>query len=256
MLASIKMSKMSKKALLIGINYLGTSSALNGCITDVDNIKGYLMKNGYNDENIKVLTDATPVKPTRVNILTHFLELIMSDAKTLFFHYSGHGSYVKDEDGNESDGRDECLCPIDYLSAGMILDDEIRGVLQCLNKGKKMIMILDCCHSGTGADLCYNMYERGGKYSMIEDRKETKTRGEVAMISGSKDSQTSSDAFIQGTYQGALTNCFLYVVGRHKRLSYEELMRKVRSKLKRDRYSQVPCLSSGRSLKLGSLFTV
>lgn len=247
---------MSKKALLIGINYTGTSSALNGCINDVDAMKAYLLKNGYNEENITILTDETETKPTRVNILTHLLELIVSDAKTLFFHYSGHGSYIRDEDGDEMDGKDECLCPVDYYSAGMILDDEIRGVLQCLNKGKKLTMILDCCHSGSGADLCYNMYERGGTYSMLKNSKQTKTRGEVVMISGCRDIQTSADSYINGKFQGALTNSFLYVVERHKRLSYEELIRKVRSKLKKDRYSQIPCLSSGRELKLGSLFMV
>jgi len=247
---------MSKKALLVGINYKGTSSELKGCITDVDNIKGYLLKNGYSSQNITVLTDETAIKPTRVNILKHLLELIVSDAKTLFFHYSGHGSQTADDNGDESDGRDECLCPIDYCSAGMILDDEIRGVLQCLNKNKRMTMILDCCHSGSCADLCYNMYERGGRYSMIKNRKQKKTRGEVVMLSGSKDSQTSADAYFQGKYEGALTNSFLYTVGRHGRLSYEELVRKVRSKLKKGRYSQIPCLSSGRNLKLSSLFTV
>jgi len=104
---------MSKKALLVGINYKGTSSELKGCITDVDNIKGYLLKNGYSSQNITVLTDETAIKPTRVNILKHLLELIVSDAKTLFFHYSGHGSQTADDNGDESDGRDECLCPID-----------------------------------------------------------------------------------------------------------------------------------------------
>lgn len=246
---------MSKRALLVGINYTGTSSALNGCINDVDNIKGYLLKNGYSSQNITILTDETAIKPTRVNILAKLLELVVSDAKTLFFHYSGHGSYVRDEHGDETDGKDETLCPIDYRSAGMILDDEIRGILQCLNRNKSMTMILDCCHSGSGADLCYNMYERGGRYSMIQNRKQSKTRGEVVMISGCTDSQTSSDSFFNGTYQGALTNSFLYVVGRHKRLSYKKLMRKLRSKLKKDRYSQIPCLSSGRKLNLNSRFT-
>ena len=60
----------------------------------------------------------------------HLLELIISDAKTLFFHYSGHGSYIKDENGDEVDGKDECLCPIDYAYSGMIIDDEIKGILQ------------------------------------------------------------------------------------------------------------------------------
>ncbi len=255
MLGSIN---MSKKALLIGINYKGTSSELNGCITDVNNIRGYLSKKGYSSQNIKVLTDDTSLKPTRVNILSCLLELVVSDAKTLFFHYSGHGSYVKDEDGDETDGKDECLCPIDYTRVGMILDDEIRGILQCLNRGKNLTMILDCCHSGSGVDLCYNLHERyGGRVlCMIKNTKQTKTRGEVVMLSGSTDKQTSADAYIGGKYQGALTNSFLYVVERHMHLSYEELVRKIRSKLKKGRYSQVPCLSSGRNLRLSSQFTV
>ena len=41
---------MSKKALLIGINYIGTSSALNGCINDVENIKRYLLTKDYREE--------------------------------------------------------------------------------------------------------------------------------------------------------------------------------------------------------------
>ena len=247
---------VSKKALLIGINYTGTSNALNGCINDVSNMKEYLLKNGYNDQNIKVLSDTSEVKPTRVNILTHLLELVISDVKTLFFHYSGHGSYIKNDDGSEADGKDECLCPIDYSSAGMIIDDEIRGILQCLNQGKRLIMVLDCCHSGSGTDLCYNLYERVGIYSMVRDNKQTKTRGEVVMISGCKDEQTSADAYISGKYQGAMTNSFLYVMGNYIYLTHEELVKKLRAKMKEGKYDQIPCLSSGQSLKLTSQFVV
>ena len=40
-----------------------------------------------------------------------------------FFHFSGHGSRVKDTDGDEADGWDETICPVDYDRAGMIVDD-------------------------------------------------------------------------------------------------------------------------------------
>ena len=33
-----------KKALLIGINYVGTNSELNGCINDIYSMKNYLEK--------------------------------------------------------------------------------------------------------------------------------------------------------------------------------------------------------------------
>lgn len=248
---------MTKQALLVGINYTGTFSALNGCINDVQNIKKYLLQRGYSEENITVLTDETAMKPTRVNILTQLLKLILCDAKKLFFHYSGHGSYVRDEDGDEPDGKDECLCPIDYEDAGMILDDELRGILQCLNEGKKLTVLLDCCHSGSGCDLSYNMCERAGRYLMVKTRKQRKTRGDCVMISGCRDNQTSADAYIEGNYQGALTNSFLDLVsGNAVSLSYEELVLQLRLKLKNEEYSQIPCLSSGKKLQLTSQFSV
>ena len=37
---------------------------------------------------------------------------------SLFFHYSGHGSQTYDSDGDEVDGNDETICPVDYDSAG------------------------------------------------------------------------------------------------------------------------------------------
>lgn len=39
------------------------------------------------------------------------------------FHYSGHGGTTKDLDGDEEDGTDETIYPIDHERAGMIVDD-------------------------------------------------------------------------------------------------------------------------------------
>ena len=39
---------------------------------------------------------------------------------SLFFHYSGHGSQQQDSDGDEVDGTDETICPVDYKDAGQI----------------------------------------------------------------------------------------------------------------------------------------
>ena len=59
-----------KKALLIGINYVGTENELNGCINDVKNMKTMLIdKLGYKSQNITMLTDETTKKPTKSNIL-------------------------------------------------------------------------------------------------------------------------------------------------------------------------------------------
>ena len=72
---------MNKRALIVGINYTGTSSALNGCITDAENVKQELLKRGYAERNIVFLTDNTDVKPTRENILKELLALIRCSMK-------------------------------------------------------------------------------------------------------------------------------------------------------------------------------
>jgi hypothetical protein len=247
---------MDKKALIIGINYTGTSSELNGCINDANNIRKELEKRGYLESNITFLTDNTEIKPTRNNILMKLLELILSGSKELFFHYSGHGCYIKDTNGDEEDGKDECLVPIDYLKSGMVIDDEIRGILCSLSENQNLTCILDCCHSGSGIDLAYNLYERNnGEYlSMKKDSKLVSTRGKCIMLSGSKDSETSADAFIGGNYQGAMTYSFLEAL-KEKVNSYEDLIRSIRKTLKDGGYSQNAQLSSGQRLNIRSQFT-
>ena len=44
----------------------------------------------------------------------------------VWIHYSGHGSHIKDMDGDEEDGFDEVLVPLDYDKNGVISDDFIN----------------------------------------------------------------------------------------------------------------------------------
>jgi len=240
----------NKRALLIGINYRGTSSELRGCINDVNNVKEFLLTKGYKEKCITILTDDTEVKPFRNNILKYFLELILSGDKTLYFHYSGHGGYTTDLSGDESDGRDETLVPLDYRENGDILDDEIRGLLQCLNKKQHLTAVLDCCHSGSGMDLRWNLYERfgGTRLRMISDANYCDTRGQVIMLSGCLDTQTSADAHIGGKFQGAMTHAFLTCYPKAK--NYQDLIQKIRNLVRKEKYTQIPNLTTGKELNL------
>lgn len=248
-----------KKALLVGINYIGTNNELNGCINDILNMADVLkIEFGYKPENIIMMSDTTVIKPTRNNIIKELLNLILSDATDLYFHYSGHGSQVKDVSGDEEDKMDECLVPIDYDKNGMILDDELKGLLQCLNNDKKLTMVLDCCHSGSGVDLSYNVYERAGKLSLLNDYmiKNNITRGKVLCISGCKDNQTSADAFEAGTYQGALTYSLIRAITTINRpvRTIESVFRCMRATLIQNHYTQIPCMTAGNNMtKLNEL---
>ena len=146
-------------SLGIEIDENDVNNRLNGCINDVNNMKKYLLQQGYTEENINVLTDKTFIKPTRNNIIQYILDLVTSNAKTMFLHYSGHGFWIPDKDNDEVDGRDEVLVPLDYKH-GLISDDQLRGLLSFSKPNTHLTILLDCCHSGTGMDLPFYLSSR------------------------------------------------------------------------------------------------
>ncbi|KAL8895236.1 MAG: hypothetical protein Q9207_008250 [Kuettlingeria erythrocarpa] len=151
-----------RKALLIGINYFGQRGQLRGCINDVKNMSTYLNGNfGYAREDMVILTDdqQNPMsQPTKQNIL-RAMHWLVKDAKpndSLFFHYSGHGGQTKDLDGDEEDGYDEVIYPVDFRVAGHIVDDEMHRIMvKSLLPGVRLTAIFDSCHSGSALDLPY-----------------------------------------------------------------------------------------------------
>lgn len=158
-----------KKALIIGINYFGTDQELGGCINDARNMRAFITRNyGYKDQDIVVLTDDSqnPVqRPTRANII-RAMEWLVRGAQpndSLFFHYSGHGGLTKDTDGDEEDGWDEVIYPIDYKETAHIVDDEMHEIMvRPLPAGCRLTAIFDSCHSGSALDLPY-IYSTEGK---------------------------------------------------------------------------------------------
>jgi hypothetical protein len=67
---------------------------------------------------------------------------------------TGHGGKLRDDDGDEKDGYDETMVPLDYESAGQIRDDDLFNTLVGpMPKGVTMTVVMDCCHSGTVLDL-------------------------------------------------------------------------------------------------------
>ncbi|KAJ3493443.1 hypothetical protein NLG97_g4728 [Lecanicillium saksenae] len=151
-----------RKALLIGINYFGQRGQLRGCINDVRNMTSYLAEHfGYRREDMVILTDdqQNPMsQPTKQNIL-RAMHWLVKDARpndSLFFHYSGHGGQTKDLDGDEPDGYDEVIYPVDFRQHGHITDDEMHRIMvQPLCAGVRLTAIFDSCHSGTALDLPY-----------------------------------------------------------------------------------------------------
>jgi len=84
----------------------------------------------------------------------------------------GHGGKLKDQDGDEKDGYDETLVPLDYQNAGQIRDDDLYKILvRPLKEGVYATCIMDCCHSGSILDLPYTFAADGEQEEMtlLED---------------------------------------------------------------------------------------
>jgi len=235
-------TRITKKALLVGINYIGTSNALAGCINDVNNIHTYLGSKGF---TCQLITDHTVLKPTRDNILHALTQLLVNavDGDVLVFEYSGHGTYVRDTNRDEVDGYDEAMVCLDRR----ILDDELKSLLvNHLKKGVTLFVLMDCCHSGTILDLKYQ-YDGVDKVNP----KNLETAGKVYMISGCMDRQTSADAMINKQAQGAMTWSLLNTLKTN--ITWRELLQSMRTLLKKSGYIQIPQLSTGTLEDMNSI---
>ena len=270
---------MAKRAVLIGINkYQVPGSDLNGCVNDVKNLSGALKTYyGFADKDITTLTD---LKATKKAMQAAIQKLIVGGKKgdTLLLHYSGHGSNVPDDNGDEADHRDEILCPTDLDWKDTLRDDWLRKTFNRLRKGVSLTVIMDCCHSGTitrailppdapvrerflPCPLDLMATESGRKLRGVVQRKLKKASSgrsrksdivdadiQELLITGCRSTQTSADADIGGIYNGALT---YYLVESIKeangKLTYRELHQRTVAKLKQNDYDQVPQLEGQKT---------
>jgi len=171
----INLKDRRRKALLIGINYKGKPYQLQGCVNDAKYLMKFLKENyDFKEENFRIMTDDAEDEkliPTRENIINS-MKWLTAGAKagdSLLFHYSGHGLSVEDKDGDEIDGLDESILPLDYEENGVILDDEIHDIMvKPLPEGCLLTALADCCHSGTVLDLPFS-YNISGSIESIEE---------------------------------------------------------------------------------------
>ncbi|BDA41997.1 Metacaspase-1A [Coccomyxa sp. Obi] len=218
-----------KKALLCACNYRGSRAELRGCINDAHNLR-YLLKTrfGFQDSNIVMLTDDSPnpqAWPTRANMM-YQMQLLLWNAQpgdSLVFHFSGHGTQIRDRNGDEDDGLCETICPCDFKTAGYIVDDELNRLLvNPLPHGVRLHAIIDACHSGSALDLEFKckVKDTGVTWKPEYTRRPACYKGtaggEVLQIGASRDKQTAADtaSLSGGISTGAATFAFIQAIER------------------------------------------
>ncbi|MEZ5774651.1 MAG: caspase family protein [Hyphomicrobiaceae bacterium] len=144
------------RALLIGIDaYQDERIGLprrGAAAADVEAIRGVLTSRlGYPADGIKVLTDAAATREGIVAAVADWLGGT-GEGERAYLYFAGAGYFTEDKNGDESDGLDEAIVPVDARSSGreiegLVTDDELTEVIASL-AGRHVTVVLDTGHSG------------------------------------------------------------------------------------------------------------
>lgn len=139
----------TKLALLVGINNYDDSSInrLNFSVRDIQDFHNVLVdpeRGKYEDNNVRVLSDANAEKPTRSNILSKLATLARSakSEDSILVYFSGHGA--------EIGGKPCLLCSDTFRNTidQTALSNELIKKTMESSQARVKIVILDACHSG------------------------------------------------------------------------------------------------------------
>ncbi|QEO15492.1 caspase family protein [Agromyces intestinalis] len=134
-------------ALCIGIDRYPEGDELAGAVADSRAWGAALDAAGF---TVRDLHDGDA---TRDAMVSEIIALVSSarPGDSLVIQYAGHGTFVPDLDGDDEDRADEALCPVDFRSSRVILDDELAAVWDLIPEGAAVTLVFDCCHSGTAS---------------------------------------------------------------------------------------------------------
>ncbi len=216
---------VTKRALLVGINEYraddGSPRApfrnLQGARNDVELVRGVLTgRMGFAPDHVTVLLDRAA---TREAILAALRRLVADSGPDdeVYVHYSGHGSQVRDLNGDEADGFDETILPHDARTEGVpdITDDELGEILAAL-RTPHVLVVLDSCHSGTATrgagagavrvravppDARTALYARGANLARRSSGAAAGT-GSYALMTGAAEDQSALDGPVGDAFYG------------------------------------------------------
>lgn len=240
---------MSVRALIIGSNYSHRSFSLRHAEADAIKFQTFLKKY-YPDLQITLMLGEQTTKENLLKALKTKVEQTQP-GDILFLYFSGHGTYVFDQSGDEDDSRDEAILAwdspnfkeVEYL----ITDDQLYQILSKLPAGAKFRAVLDACHSGTLLDLdgkiqlMKGMSDRIGVFRLRKGMVQ-RSAFDGILLSSSKDSEKS----YEDSRGGLLTEV---LVQHNPKMNPLELLQLLQAQLK----DQTPVLSATSS-NLGLLF--
>lgn len=228
-----------KYAFLMGISDYGNKENVSSdsawCnihgTNDIDLLAPTLSQHGFS------ITSVKDKNATAKNIRNKITKLIskVKDGDIVYLHFSCHGQPFEDLSGDEEDGWDEALVPVDaqmyykenvYQGENHILDDELNSYfIQLRRKAGTtgfVFVVIDACHAGSSYrgddedDLCErgtrNAFSKSGKLyrprintsSNIKILKEGDL-SDICVLEACRSYQVNREIKENGTYYGPLS---------------------------------------------------
>jgi len=195
--SAIKDAIKKTHVLIVSLDYKYDPTLELTGIVDGQNIEKMARAAGV--EDIVVLFDNIDFKeskfPLKNNIRRAMKEMgsRCGPNDLFFFFYSGHGLNVPDDDGDEADGEDEAFATPDKsgelnIDHVLIDDDFARYLDKLIPVETRILVVTDCCHSGSICDIDSFNYKH-----------------EIIQMSSADDSETSLDMSTFGREGGVLT---------------------------------------------------
>jgi hypothetical protein len=265
---------MANLAVCVGINnYPGTNMDLAGCVNDANDWQSLLEGRGY---RVDVLLDREATRARIADALSTAIRHATGD-ECVVFTFSGHGSWLPDDDRDEPDARDEMMCPYDVMKEQYLLDDELHDLFCAKAPGVRIYVIADSCHSGSVARyasapaepdraplkarfLPPYTFARGNRMleraidRAINTPAPTKLRYPAVLFSGCQDTEFSYDTSFNARPNGAFSRVAIDALGDLTIATPRALHDAIRQKLPAPSLPQTPQLFGSREAKQGRLF--
>lgn len=128
-------------------------------VNDIKLIKDALLRQGFKEQNIAVITDKQATLAGITAAMDQHLIQKVQPGDIAVFHFSGHGQQIEDDNGDEGDALDESIVPYDapaeYRPGPVkhfrddLMGQKLSQLRTKLGEKGNLLVIVDACHSGT-----------------------------------------------------------------------------------------------------------
>ena len=254
----------NKRALLVGISdyqciyKYGGWNNIHGK-NDIDMLNTTLKESGV---SVSCLYDREATKAG----ISKALNLLASQCKVgdiVYLHFSTHGQPFEDDNGDEDDGWDESIVPVDapieytkgkYEGENHLIDDELHKFCTRIRKaiGTKgmLYVVIDACHAGKASMGIEEEVIRGTKAGFTRSGKyyrpqklergnfyqipSSTSLGNVMFIEACRSYQVNKEIVEKGKYYGALSYYINQVLSNQQLTNDSKWVDKVRVMMSKD----------------------